>query len=82
MKGESAMYNYHGYPIFNLTVEGKLILLLAIIWSLIWKGMALWRSAQNGQKAWFIIMLIVNTLGILEIVYLVWFSKKNMVQRS
>lgn len=46
----------------------------AIIWSLIWKGLALYRAARNGQKVWFGILLVVNTMGILEIVYLLFFS--------
>lgn len=45
------------------------------IWSLIWKGLALWRAGRNYQKAWFVVMLIVNTAGILEILYLFVFSK-------
>lgn len=41
-----------------------------ILWSLLWKGLALWHSARHGQPVWFLILLVVNTLGILEIVYL------------
>ncbi len=41
-----------------------------IIWSIIWKGLALWRAAKRGDKVWFIVLLIVNTAGILEIIYL------------
>ena len=52
-----------------------LVLILLIIWTLIWKGMALWRSAQRGEKVWFVVMLIVNSLGILEILYIYFFSK-------
>jgi len=44
-------------------------------WSLFWKGLALWKSAGRGEKWWFIILLIVNTLGLLEILYLFVFSK-------
>jgi len=49
-------------------IGGSLILLL--IWSIFWKGLALWHSAQRRQPWWFVIMLIVNTAGILEIIYL------------
>ncbi len=56
---------------------GGLILLLLIIWSLIWKGLALWKSAREGSKVWFVVFLIVNTIGILEILYLYIFSKKH-----
>lgn len=53
-----------------------LFLLLALmIWSLIWKGLALWKSARLGHKPWFIVMLIINTAGILDILYLFVFSK-------
>ncbi|MDZ4229643.1 MAG: DUF5652 family protein [Candidatus Veblenbacteria bacterium] len=50
--------------------------LIIIIWTLPWKGMALWRAARKGQKAWFVVLLIVNTLAILEILYLFVFSRK------
>ncbi|MBI4128716.1 MAG: hypothetical protein HY460_01580 [Parcubacteria group bacterium] len=43
---------------------------LLILWSLAWKGIALWRSARREDTAWFIALLVVNTLGILEMLYL------------
>ncbi|MFH0988035.1 MAG: DUF5652 family protein [Parcubacteria group bacterium] len=46
------------------------VLALAMIWSLVWKGIALWHAARNGHKIWYVIMLIVNTVGILEIIYI------------
>lgn len=49
----------------------------AVAWTLPWKGVALWRSAKNGQKIWFVILLAVNTLAILEIIYILFFSKKK-----
>lgn len=45
-------------------------LLLLVIWSLFWKGLALWHAGRRGQPWWFVILLIVNTVGILEIIYL------------
>lgn len=45
-------------------------LILVIAWSLVWKGLALWRAANRKDKWWFIAFLVINTLGILEIVYL------------
>lgn len=46
------------------------LIMLAIVWSLIWKGIALWKAARLSQKNWFIILLVVNTLGVLEIIYI------------
>lgn len=47
------------------------------VWSMFWKGLALWRSARLGSKKWFIVLLVLNTVGILEILYLYVFSKKR-----
>ncbi|HPA25215.1 MAG TPA: DUF5652 family protein [bacterium] len=46
------------------------LLLLILAWSLVWKGLALWRASQRGEKSWFVIFLIVNLLGLPEIIYL------------
>lgn len=51
------------------------IFALVMVWSLIWKGMALWKAAKEGNKVWFVAILVVNTLGILEILYIYVFSK-------
>ncbi|HVY35916.1 MAG TPA: DUF5652 family protein [Candidatus Paceibacterota bacterium] len=52
-------------------------LALMVIWSIIWKGFALWRAAHKEEKGWFIALLIVNTIGILDILYLYVFSKHH-----
>jgi len=54
-----------------------LLFILLIIWSIIWKGIALWKAARNNHLIWFIIMMFVNTAGILEIIYILAFSKKK-----
>jgi methionyl-tRNA synthetase len=53
------------------------ILLLILTWTLPWKGVALWRAAKNSHQKWFIAILILNTLAILEIVYLFYFNRKT-----
>lgn len=57
-------------------VTSPLILIL-LVWSLVWKGFALWRSARNESKNWFIALLLINTGGLLEILYLFVFGKKK-----
>ncbi len=52
-----------------LHVYAPIFAVLAL-WTIFWKGLALWHSAKRGQSVWFIILLIVNTVGILEIIYL------------
>lgn len=51
------------------------ILIPLIIWSLVWKGLALWRAARLKQLGWYIALLILNTLGIFEIIYLIATNK-------
>ena len=47
------------------------ILGLISIWDLSWKGVALRYAAQRGEKIWFIFLLILNSVGILPIIYLI-----------
>jgi methionyl-tRNA synthetase len=54
------------------------LLMLILAWSLVWKGLALWKSARRKELAWFVILLVVNTLGILEILYIFLFSKLEL----
>lgn len=54
------------------------VLLLLILWSIFWKGLALWHSGRRGQPWWFAILLVVNTLGILEIIYLFAVAKLKL----
>jgi len=60
----------------------QLIFLLLTIWSLAWKGFALWRSSHNNQRNWFIVMLVINTFGILEIIYIFYFNKNKNGENS
>ena len=50
-------------------------MIILIIWSLIWKYIALWKAGRNNQLAWFVVLAILNTAGILEIIYLLFFRK-------
>lgn len=59
-----------------LTPENAPLLLAVAAWTIAWKGAALWRAARRGEKPWFIALLIVNTVGLLEILYLYVFSRK------
>ena len=61
---------------FDLNTTAIILLAIAI-WTIPWKGVALWKAARNGQKAWFVIMLVVNTVAILEILYIFFFSKRK-----
>jgi len=67
-----------GFRIFIEQNAGLISFVLILITIL--KGLALWKAAQLNQKWWFIAILFINSLGILEIVYLLLISKKYTVE--
>lgn len=79
----SVIQSQLGWPLWLITS----VLIVVSIWSIIWKGIALWKSSKKDHKIWFIVLLIVNTIGILEILYIYVFSKmmdgkKPQVQKA
>ena len=70
------------YQVYQQPVLMLIPLAIVGIWVLIWKGLSLWYAAKNHQKAWFIVLLVTNTLGLLPILYLIWFQKKNKEKKN
>ena len=58
-------------------VQNVWLIVLLALWTVPWKGVALWKAARANSKPWFIVLLIVNTVGLLEIIYIFGFSKKK-----
>ena len=78
--------DYHGFQ-FGMGVGAPTWLpfvgigfVLFVLWSIFWKGLALWHSGKRQQGWWFIILLIVNTGGLLEIFYLFGVLKLKFFQ--
>ena len=59
----------------SITEIPPVLLAIVITWSLFWKGLALWKAARRGSQGWFVALLIINTLGIFEILYIFLFSE-------
>jgi len=57
-------------------------IIAATIWELVWKGIALWKAARNEHKIWYIAILIVNSLGILPIIYILLHQQKKKKSRK
>jgi 4-amino-4-deoxy-L-arabinose transferase-like glycosyltransferase len=58
----------------NLQIDSPWLFLI-LLWVLPWKGVALWKAARNSDKKWFVALFLLNTLAILEIIYIFVFSK-------
>lgn len=54
---------------------GAILLATFIIWESIWKGLGIWYAIKDNKVCWFLAIFILNTVGILPIIYLVFFSK-------
>lgn len=62
--------NYQNLPVW--------VLILLSFWALFWKGWALWKASQKRQLLWFVILLIFNTLGLLEIAYIFYLNRWDL----
>lgn len=55
---------------------------LVFAWILIWKGLALWKAARKNDMWWFVALLVINLLGILEIFYYFVFSERKSLKEK
>lgn len=58
------------------TIQQAVMLLIIMLWVLPWKGYALWNAARLSHKWWFIVLLVINTLAILDIIYIFAVARK------
>jgi len=65
----------------QLLTQNQWLVLLLLAWSLPWKAVALWKAVKNHQRKWFIGLLLVNSLGILEMFYIFIFGKKAIAKK-
>jgi methionyl-tRNA synthetase len=78
MSGFGGDFDMFG-PVSLITISiFSILFFLAILWTVAIKGYALWHAAKRNEKWWFIALLVINTFGILEIVYLVFVAKPTV----
>jgi len=65
-----------------ITNTTLLWLIPLMIWEMIWKGIALWKAGRENQLTWFVFLLILNTAGILPIIYIFFVNKKNSKKKN
>lgn len=64
----------------TLTTMQLTLLIVLFVWTFVWKGIALWYAAGRKDKIWFIVLLLVNTAGILDMFYIFIFSKRAVAK--
>jgi hypothetical protein len=55
---------------YDINTTWEVLLVIDVIWELVWKGLALWKAGKNNQKVWYVAILIINSVGLLPIIYL------------
>ena len=66
---------------FNTIInQNPTLFVLLTIWTLVWKGLSLWKASGKRQPVWFVVLLVLNTFGLLEILYYFFFS--NMKKKE
>lgn len=68
--------------LFSAEPSLTVVILLVALWTLPWKGYALWHAARLSQRRWFIVLLVVNTLAILEIIYIFFVVRRAKIRDS
>ena len=67
--------------VLGISQKALFFLVILVIWESIWKITAMWRAARKNHLIWFILIALLNTAGILPILYIFLFSKLKLEER-
>ncbi|MFO8088155.1 MAG: DUF5652 family protein [Bacteroidales bacterium] len=59
-------------------IDNMYLLIILAVWDTIWKLVSMYQAARADQKGWYIVLAVLNTLGILPIIYL--YRIKNKIE--
>lgn len=62
---------------YHISNGWAVVIAVLAVWDLIWRGIALWEAGLRRQKAWFVVLLVINSVGILPIIYLFFGGRKQ-----
>jgi len=68
--------------VLGLSVLSGIGVFSLLLWTLPWKGYALWRAAQNNHRVWFVVLFLVNTAALLEMIYIFFVDRKQRQSHS
>jgi len=67
----------------DIPTSTRVLIATAIAWNMAWKGVSLWHASRNGDKPWFVTLLLTNTLGVLDGAYLFTAARRQrLAQRT
>jgi hypothetical protein len=62
---------------YDISTTWTIVLIAVVVWELFWKSLALWKAARRDQVGWFVALLIINSAGILPILYLTFVKGRH-----
>ncbi len=63
--------------LLDFFLSNVLVFTLLVIWETVWKLLAMWKAAQHKQPIWFVILGLLNTVGLLSIIYYFFVNPKK-----
>lgn len=54
------------------------VIIILCLWDAVWKLISMWKAARNNHLGWFVVLAILNTLGILPMIYCFLIDKKTL----
>lgn len=58
------------------------VIIIITVWEAVWKIIAMWKAGRNNHLAWFLCIALINTVGILPIVYILMHRNKPTMLRD
>ena len=46
------------------------LFIVLTVWDTVWKLIAMWKAGRNNHLVWFICIALINTIGVLPIIYI------------
>jgi hypothetical protein len=60
----------------------NILVIVLAIWTIPWKIYAIWTAVKNDHKKWFVAILLLNTVSILELYYVFKVGNSGQSQYS
>jgi len=61
-------------------VAAEIVIILIALWTIPWKIYAVWLSVKNKRFRWFVVLIVINTVSILELFYIFHIEKKGWAE--
>ena len=71
------MNQWYGQSSFPFNSNLIVVIIIATLWTLFWKVCSLWIAGKRDEKWWFLALLVLNTVGVLDIIYIFLVAKKK-----